>query len=117
MFFNSPTHTIQEAAQLQRQQLRANVATFDAALLALKNGNDQILPPIAAAQQVGNSYIYIYTWRSIRTRKKYPPPLFVLLFTQTTRNQVKVPNSYRNFQLVNFCQNVYFSAAIWLNMP
>ena len=42
----------QEAAQLQRQQLRANVATFDAALLALENGNDQILPPIAAAQQV-----------------------------------------------------------------
>ena len=59
MFFNSPTHTIQEAAQLQRQQLRANVATFDAALLALENGNDQILPPIAAAQQVGNT-IYIY---------------------------------------------------------
>lgn len=61
MFSNSPTHTIQEAAQLQRQQLRANVATFDAALLALENGNDQILPPIAAAQQVGNTIcIYIY---------------------------------------------------------
>lgn len=82
MFFNSPTHTIQEAAQLQRQQLRANVATFDAALLALKNGNDQILPPIAAAQQVGNSYIYIYIPRGVQSpkvREKASPPKHIVL--------------------------------------
>ena len=54
-FSNSPTLfpcvCSKEPAQIQ--ELRENVATFDAALLALKNGNDQILPPIAAAQQVG----------------------------------------------------------------
>ena len=51
----------------------------------------------------------IYTWRSIRTRKKYPPPpLFVLLFTQTSRNWDPEANSSRNFQIVNFLENVNF---------